>query len=346
MIQESEEVETSPDGGSRSGPAPGSVVFVHEATGLGTVTPPTLFERRNTTTTTIVDPACPAKPYIVAGHSGADHPLGYGAAGPSVSFGEDPTAHQLQLGQKGGCLLHRECTCVRSEEKGQAGLAKPLLFTPGGTPRDSETLASASGSHYYGPTAITLTKSPMESGGDSGGSAQDLAVCLQATAGPTGVPKDEDPGDVDPGGSEVESDDEEAPPLETPGNPNLESPEGSRSGGRESTFLKWGTPSKANDSNEFHSDDDREMASPGDQEGFPLTIEERGQQGDSPLHSVSWQDESHPTWVRVRTIVDSGPRRVWLRPRWPPMCKSLSLRDPDVASALFRRALTVCPILA
>ena len=140
----------------------------------------------------------------------------------------------------------------------------------------------------------------------------------------------------------MESDDEEAPPLETPGNPNLEfpllragcafrpfgpgggetiserencesplrahnsSPEGSRSGGRESPFLKWVSPSRANESNEFHSDEDREIGSPNYQAVFPLTIEERDQQGDIPLHSVSWQDESHPTWVRVRTIMDSG----------------------------------------
>ena len=54
----------------------------------------TLFERRSTTTTilksTLEDPAGPASPDVVAGHSGADHPLGYSKAEPSVSFGEVP----------------------------------------------------------------------------------------------------------------------------------------------------------------------------------------------------------------------------------------------------------------
>ena len=75
--------------------------------------------------------------------------------------------------------------------------------------------------------------------GDSGGSAQGSAVCVRAARGPTGIPEEEDPGDSDReshdlgveetpslverdelgrllnlGGSELESDDEEAPPLE------------------------------------------------------------------------------------------------------------------------------------
>ena len=29
-------------------------------------------------------------------------------------------------------------------------------------------------------------------------------------------------------------------------------------------------------------------------------------QSDTPLHAVSWKDESHPTWVRIRTVMDSG----------------------------------------
>ena len=135
----------------------------------------------------------------------------------------------------------------------------------------------------------------------------------------------------------MESDDEEAPPLETPRSMDLEFsvirdgyafklpgpgiretvleedegapnsiPEGSRSGGRESPFLKWGSPSKANDSNEFHSGEEREIDSPNDQEVFPLTIEQGDKQSDTPLHSVSWKDESDPMWVRVRTVMDSG----------------------------------------
>ena len=71
-------------------------------------------------------------------------------------------------------------------------------------------------------------------------------------------------------------------------------PEDSRSGGRESPFLKWGSPSRANDSNEFHSGEERETDSPTDQGVYPLTIEQGDQQIDTPLHSVSWKDESHP----------------------------------------------------
>ena len=27
---------------------------------------------------------------------------------------------------------------------------------------------------------------------------------------------------------------------------------------------------------------------------------------DAPLHAVSWKDDSHPMWLRIRTIMDSG----------------------------------------
>ena len=37
-----------------------------------------------------------------------------------------------------------------------------------------------------------------------------------------------------------------------------------------------------------------------------MTIEEGDTQLDTPLHTVSWKDESHPTWVRIKTIMDSG----------------------------------------
>ena len=39
---------------------------------------------------------------------------------------------------------------------------------------------------------------------------------------------------------------------------------------------------------------------------YPLTIETGDKQMDTPLHSVSWKDESHPMWVRIRTVMDSG----------------------------------------
>ena len=90
MIPEDEEVDAIPDGGTRSGTAKGSVVCLRAATGPGVDTPPTLFERRSTISQAIIDPAGPAKPYVVAGHSGAGHPPGADEIGPGVSFGEDP----------------------------------------------------------------------------------------------------------------------------------------------------------------------------------------------------------------------------------------------------------------
>ena len=42
----------------------------------------------------------------------------------------------------------------------------------------------------------------------------------------------------------------------------------------------------------------------------PLTIDYNSDHGDIPLHAapaaVSWKDESHPSWVRIRTVMDSG----------------------------------------
>ena len=45
---------------------------------------------------------------------------------------------------------------------------------------------------------------------------------------------------------------------------------------------------------------------PSERELLPLTIEQGDKQNDTPLHSVSWKDESHPMWVRIRTVMDSG----------------------------------------
>ena len=39
---------------------------------------------------------------------------------------------------------------------------------------------------------------------------------------------------------------------------------------------------------------------------FPLTIDDSFRHLDIPLHVVSWKDESHPQWVRIRTVMDSG----------------------------------------
>ena len=38
----------------------------------------------------------------------------------------------------------------------------------------------------------------------------------------------------------------------------------------------------------------------------PLTIAEDHHRGDLPLNAISWRDESHPQWVRVRSVMDSG----------------------------------------
>ena len=42
----------------------------------------------------------------------------------------------------------------------------------------------------------------------------------------------------------------------------------------------------------------------------PLTIYDSFHHVDTPLHAVpaavSWKDESHPSWVKIRTVMDSG----------------------------------------
>ena len=39
----------------------------------------------------------------------------------------------------------------------------------------------------------------------------------------------------------------------------------------------------------------------------PLTIDESASRFEAtPLHALSWKDESHPQWVRIRTLMDSG----------------------------------------
>ena len=139
MIQEDEEVETIPDGGTRSGTTEGSVVCLRAATGLGVVTPPTLFERRSTISQATVDPAGPAKPYVVAGHSGADHPPGTDEIGPGVSFGEDPLQStteprgpRLIVAGSGSCPSITSGPTAGIDEQEQAGLEKPGLITPRG----------------------------------------------------------------------------------------------------------------------------------------------------------------------------------------------------------------------
>ena len=38
----------------------------------------------------------------------------------------------------------------------------------------------------------------------------------------------------------------------------------------------------------------------------PLTIEQGSIGCDLPLNALSWRDESHPQWVRVKSVMDSG----------------------------------------
>jgi len=93
-------------------------------------------------------------------------------------------------------------------------------------------------------------------------------------------------------------------------------PEGLRSGNRESILLKWGSPPRANDSHEFHSGEDPDAVglnhsepTPETQEDLEIllqTIEEGDESNDTPLSSVSWMDESHTGWKKVTPVMDSG----------------------------------------
>ena len=37
-----------------------------------------------------------------------------------------------------------------------------------------------------------------------------------------------------------------------------------------------------------------------------MTVDQGDRQDDTPLHTVSWKDESHPMWVKIRIVMDSG----------------------------------------
>ena len=54
----------------------------------------------------------------------------------------------------------------------------------------------------------------------------------------------------------------------------------------------------------------QEENSPRDSPICPLTIDDSFHHVDTPLHAVpaavSWKDESHPSWVKIRTVMDSG----------------------------------------
>ena len=53
----------------------------------------------------------------------------------------------------------------------------------------------------------------------------------------------------------------------------------------------------------------------------PLTIDYESNHVDTPLHavpaSVSWKDESHPSWVKIRTVMDSGAAQSVAPQQWP-----------------------------
>ena len=57
-------------------------------------------------------------------------------------------------------------------------------------------------------------------------------------------------------------------------------------------------------------EEDTQWVSPrnlmGDLPACPLTIDEDSLRCDLPLNAISWRDESHPQWVRVRSVMDSG----------------------------------------
>ena len=52
--------------------------------------------------------------------------------------------------------------------------------------------------------------------------------------------------------------------------------------------------------------EDSEFESPSDSNLLPLTIDDSFPLVDTPLHAVSWKDESHPMWVKIKTVMDSG----------------------------------------
>ncbi len=71
------------------------------------------------------------------------------------------------------------------------------------------------------------------------------------------------------------------------------------------------SPSETGAVHEVSSEDEgKDWATPRilaeDTPACPLTIAEDHHRGDLPLNAISWRDESHPQWVRVRSVMDSG----------------------------------------
>ena len=95
------------------------------------------------------------------------------------------------------------------------------------------------------------------------------------------VPEDENPGDMDLVCPVVFPEDDEWKTLPRPQSPIPEysfsgspTPVGVRSGNRESPFQKWGSPPRANDSDEFHSGEDPDAVGHQHSEPTPETQED------------------------------------------------------------------------
>jgi len=83
--------------------------------------------------------------------------------------------------------------------------------------------------------------------------------------------------------------------------------EDDHSGGEEESE----NPSETGAVHEVSSEDEgKEWATPRtlaeDTPACPLTVAEDNHRSDLPLNAISWRDESHPQWVRVRSVMDSG----------------------------------------
>ncbi len=56
---------------------------------------------------------------------------------------------------------------------------------------------------------------------------------------------------------------------------------------------------------QYHSGEEQDIEASCDPAVYPLTIDNSFQSSDTPLNAVSWEDESHPMWVIMRTVMDS-----------------------------------------
>ena len=279
------EGEAMPDDGG----GPPSGLASADWTGAPEADTPTLFERRTTPPTptpTPKDPAGPASPPLFDGHSGVDHPPSAGEVRLGVPFGQASVPHQLQLGERshGGVL---STPTMPSHTR---------LPEPGGTSLRSKSPVPEAREHHAdgevlchldeGSSALMSFTPRIDSEGDLGGLSQGSEVCLQATLTPTGFP-----------GSE-----ECLQAAQIPSG----FPEGSSPGTPHSSITATAMRQLAERKRFERSPSNSPGEIPSERELLPLTIEQGEKQSDTPLHSVSWRDESHPMWVRIRTVMDSG----------------------------------------